>query len=200
MLTSFFSGLIVIAILILVLKEDINLKVLSRYADFIVGAFMVALGAAGAATAVRDYKLKNSKKITYTAHVESDGDSQSAHVISTSYWFEMNFNDPYIQKIAAFLIGTVHGIGGPGGVLGVLPAAELYDWQGVMLYVLTFVITSTLCMGAFAAIYGEVTKRLGTSAEIIEYSLNLFSCGLSAAVGALWIILSALGLKDKLFH
>jgi hypothetical protein len=33
--------------------------------------------------------------------------------------------DPFMQRIVALSIGIVHGIAGPGGVLGVLPAVQV---------------------------------------------------------------------------
>ena len=58
-------------------------------------------------------------------------------------------------------MGLLHGVAGPGGILGVLPAVEMQHWQSSTLYLGTFIITSTLSMGLFAACYGEFTRRLG---------------------------------------
>jgi hypothetical protein len=120
--------------------------------------------------------------------------------ISVSESSSWDLKDPTVQKIVAFVIGTVHGIGGPGGVLGVLPIVELNDWSAAGLYLVSFVISSTICMGGFAALYGEVTKRMGATADLIELYISLFSCSLSIIVGVIWFVLSILGRLDELFH
>ena len=58
-------------------------------------------------------------------------------------------------------IGIVHGIAGPGGILGVLPAVELHDAVLSTAYLSSFCLTSILAMGIFAAVYGEITARIG---------------------------------------
>lgn len=103
-----------------------------------------------------------------------------------------------VQRIVAFSVGIVHGIAGPGGVLGVLPAARLHSWPKASLYLATFCLSSTLIMGIFAALYGECTSRLG-SARNIEYKLELFSASLSIIVGVLWMAMILAGKLDVVF-
>eukprot|EP00624_Nannochloropsis_granulata_P002205 evm.model.NODE_21216_length_7636_cov_22.367731.2 len=103
-----------------------------------------------------------------------------------------------VQRIVAFSVGIIHGIAGPGGVLGVLPAARLHSWSKASLYLATFCLTSTLIMGVFAAVYGECTSRLG-SARNIEYRLELFSASLSIIVGVLWMAMIVAGKLDAVF-
>lgn len=112
----------------------------------------------------------------------------------------IDMHDPYTQRIVSFLIGLLHGIAGPGGILGVLPAVEMQNIQSSFLYLASFILASTLSMGAFAAIYGEVTKRIGATAESVELGLNLFSNIMSIVVGAVWFILSMLGKLEDFFH
>jgi hypothetical protein len=106
--------------------------------------------------------------------------------------------NPMVIKVMAFAIGVVHGIAGPGGILGVLPAVHLHNNLNASVYLGSFCVTSTLCMGAFAAIYGEVTRRVGNTKNI-EFGLGLFSAFLSVAVGVVWITLSATGTLQKVF-
>lgn len=55
----------------------------------------------------------------------------------------------------AVAAGLVHGVAGPGGVLGVIPAVQLKDARLASVYLGTFCLTSTLVMGSFAATYGD---------------------------------------------
>jgi hypothetical protein len=85
-------------------------------------------------------------------------------------------------------------------ILGVLPAVEMQSWRASTCYLGSFIVSSTLSMGTFAAVYGEATKRIGSTAVLVELILRVFSSCLSIVVGALWLILSLLGKLEGLFH
>jgi ABC-type nickel/cobalt efflux system permease component RcnA len=111
----------------------------------------------------------------------------------------VDLHDPHVQRLLSFGIGITHGVAGPGGILGVLPAVEMQNWRSSVVYLSSFIITSTLAMGAFAALYGEVTKRIGATAESVELGLGLFSAVLSILVGSVWLTLSVLGVSPDDF-
>lgn len=112
----------------------------------------------------------------------------------------IDMHDPTTQRFISFSIGLLHGVAGPGGILGVLPAVEMQNWRYSFVYLGSFILASTLSMGAFAALYGEVTKRLGATAESVELALSVFSAAMSIIVGTIWLVLSLLGKLDGLFH
>ena len=113
-----------------------------------------------------------------------------------------NHNNTWTQNMLSFVIGIIHGIAGPGGILGVLPAVEMEQISSSVIYLSSFIIASTLSMGLFAALYGEVTKRLmNSSSEIyVEIGIRMFSCGISILVGFIWIVLSYIGKLETFFH
>jgi hypothetical protein len=76
----------------------------------------------------------------------------------------------------------------------------MQSWRASTCYLGSFIVASTLSMGTFAAIYGEVTIRIGSTAVLVELILRVFSSCLSIVVGALWLILSLLGKLEGLFH
>ena len=121
-------------------------------------------------------------------------------ITSASCGTFLDMRDPWTQKVLSFSIGILHGAAGPGAILGVLPAVEMQSWTASFTYLSAFVLSSTLCMGIFAALYGEITKRLGATADCIELGLRVFSSSCSVVVGALWLTLSALGKLDAFFH
>lgn len=96
-------------------------------------------------------------------------------------------------------MGIVHGIAGPGGILGVLPAVGLHDTTKSVTYLGSFCFTSIATMGVFAAVYGEATGRLGERSELLAFRISIFSSLLSVIVGILWLVLAAIGKLQEVF-
>ena len=107
--------------------------------------------------------------------------------------------DGLSKKFLSIGIGIVHGVAGPGGILGVVPAVQLHDLWLSILYLGTFCITSTIVMGTFAAAYGILSSRLSENNRTFEFRMEVFSSGLSIFVGALWLILLYTGTLHDIF-
>lgn len=58
------SGLILVAIIFILLKGELDLKKLGRYCDSLVGAFMIILGCYGVLCALKVFREKNTKRDT----------------------------------------------------------------------------------------------------------------------------------------
>ena len=104
-------------------------------------------------------------------------------------------------KTLAFCIGIVHGLAGPGGVLGVIPAVQLQDWKLATVYLTCFCVSSTCTMGCFATLYGICSSRLvGNAADTRrEFQIECFSACLSILVGITWLTLLAMGKLEDVF-
>lgn len=113
---------------------------------------------------------------------------------------ERQKNQPNAEtpRIVALFVGIVHGVAGPGGVLGVIPAVNLHSWGLAFVYLFTFCITSIFVMGCFAACYGTFTSKFA-SGRNLEYKIAMFSASLSIIVGVLWLTLIFLGKLEDVF-
>ena len=118
----------------------------------------------------------------------------------------------------AILAGILHGLAGPGGVLGVIPAIQLQNGKLAAIYLFCFCTTSTITMGIFAAMYGSCSSSLTIeqqpdggecrpfltdcnlpSPRIREFQIECASACLSIFVGTMWLVLLALGKLDEIF-
>ena len=229
------AALVIVTIIFLILKGNMNLHAMERYANGFVGIFMILLGCHGVISAFKLRAEKNSKRnesseedvqeqLLSSADMEeqksinqdeielleideydinntsTNNNKSSPSIKKKKVWYEtVSMRDPLTQQIVAFSIGIVHGVAGPGGVLGVLPAVEMKDPSLSMIYLTSFVLTSTFCMGLFAALYGEVTKQLAMKADQMEFYLSCGSSSLSVVIGFLWLFLSLAGKLQDFF-
>uniref|UniRef100_K3X5J4 Urease accessory protein UreH-like transmembrane domain-containing protein n=1 Tax=Globisporangium ultimum (strain ATCC 200006 / CBS 805.95 / DAOM BR144) TaxID=431595 RepID=K3X5J4_GLOUD len=271
-------GLIIMALIFFAAGRSVNLDEVGVYCNYIVGVFMIALGAwtllhvkKKYKAQVKDAQLLHAETSSHgdvrrhshqqrqqhqltLAHVErvhSNGESQPlqqtpSHRIdvvvptatpspTTSYHLlvvddaedkslrasegtavehegddkmqkkkaccaNVSFSNPTTQKVTALLVGIVHGIAGPGGILGVLPAVVMDDWVKSVSYLASFCISSIFIMGVFAALYGEVTGRLSRNSNLLEFRIGVFSASFSVVVGVAWIVLQATGQMNKVFE
>jgi hypothetical protein len=152
-------------------------------------------------------KQHSHKELSPTSHHDIDThhhDHLHAHeqqcIEECQGCFFVDLHDPFVQRILSFSVGLLHGIAGPGAVLGVLPAVEMRQWSSSVIYLGSFIVASTLSMGCFAALYGESTKRLGATADTLELGLKIFSSAMSVIVGSIWLVLSVLGKLEDFFH
>lgn len=247
------GGHAVVALLFIILKGNLDLHIIGRYCNSLVGLFMILLGYYSAVGAWKIYREKRSKQdpdlesaksltvknnvfttqgtsatvttLQNDAAIEStecDGVANNSDVEAITSMKTLNHHDheaesllieqccsiipfvdlhePITQRIVSFSIGLLHGVAGPGGVLGVLPAVEMQNWQSAFLYLGSFLLSSTMCMGFFAAFYGESTRRIGATAKSLQLGISIFSAGLSILVGIAWLTLSVTGQLESLFH
>lgn len=117
---------------------------------------------------------------------------------STPKWYRTLVKSPHITKLWAFLIGIIHGVTGPGGVLGVIPAVQLHNIGLSSLYLGTFCISSVITMGLFAMSYGTCTNYISNKFGM-HFSIQLFSALLCIVVGVIWCLLILTGNMDNIF-
>ena len=100
----------------------------------------------------------------------------------------------------SFFAGIVHGLAGPGGVLGVVPAVQLHDAKLSAIYLVSFSLSSTIAMGIFATIFGgcssTLSKKTGNQGAFV---IEVISSSVCILVGITWLTLSLLGKLDDIF-
>jgi hypothetical protein len=141
-------------------------------------------------------RSKSSSQLKESSEAESEEPSEQSGEGAPSS------SSSFMQHLLSFVIGLIHGVAGPGGVLGVLPAVEMTSVHSSVVYLGSFILASTLSMGLFAALYGEITRRMMNSAAegCVEYALRTFSCGMSVLCGLLWLFLCSQGRLEEFFH
>lgn len=134
-------------------------------------------------------------------------DNTQNHTLEISSAFEVershSDSDHFCSKVKkrptlAVVAGIIHGLAGPGGVLGVIPAVRLHDAKLATIYLSCFCASSTIAMGCFASLYGYMSFSVGRKANL-EFQIHCFSAATCILVGITWLVLLSMGKLEDVF-
>lgn len=221
-------GIVSVAVVCLALGHAISLGVFRVVCNYVAGALLILIGAWTLYHAKRELDVQTKPVSKWNAVACQDASYMliPADEARAGDFFWANHNE-YVsgkgQTLASVLVGLVHGVAGPGGVLGVLPVLAMHRTTHAIAYLGCFCASSILCMGVFAALYGQLTQwcasrsasascqdddasetiycaSANTSASaLITFRVAVVSSLLSIVVGIVWIVLQACGMLDDVF-
>ena len=160
------TGVLLIAALLHVLREQLPLAIISANSERIVGALLIAVGSWGIWRAVR---------LGFSAHGHSHAAPATPHQ-----------GAPCVS--ASFVMGTFHGLAGSSHLFGVLPALALPSRQASILYLAGFGVGAIAGMTAFAAAMGLLSHRLGRRHPRSYSGLLYASSAAALVVGGFWLV------------
>lgn len=157
-------GVMLIAALLLLLKEQLPLDAISAYSERVVGASLIMIGGWGLR---RAWVLRCS----------------SAGVLKCS----SAGGHSHTHSGASFSLGAIHGLAGSSHLFGVLPALAFPSRAASVLYLAGFGLGAIAGMTAFSAVFGLLSSKLNRRSR--RYRGMLFASSAAAlVVGGVWLV------------
>ncbi len=153
-----FTGVLLIAALLLLVKEQLPLDAISAYSERLVGASLILIGGWGLRRAWRARVLACSSAEVHT------------------------------HAGASFTMGTIHGLAGSSHLFGVLPALLLPSRWSSIAYLAGFGLGAVTGMTAFSAAMGLAARRLGRRHPRSSHGLLYASSAVALVVGGVWLV------------
>jgi len=171
------SGVMVVGLLSLWLRERLPLAWLSSAGDRVVGVMLFGIGL---------WALRRALKHNVHAHEhQHDGDRHVHFHVHDATPKKHGQPGTHRHTHAAFAIGTLHGLAGSSHLLGILPMLALPTRSEALTYLLAFGGGTVLSMAAFSWGMGFLALRCQNSAKI--YRGLMSACAIAAmAIGCLW--------------
>jgi sulfite exporter TauE/SafE len=172
------SGVAVVGLLSLWLRDKLPVDLLSSWGDRIVGVVLFGIGL---------WALRRASRHNVHAHEhEHQGDR---HVHLHVHHHHARHEEPRAHDRhthAAFAIGTLHGLAGSSHLLGILPMLALPTRTQAVAYLIAFGAGTVLAMAGFSWGMGWLTTRWATNSVKIYRGL-MGSCAVAAMViGCIW--------------
>jgi len=157
-------GVVLIAMVLLLLKERLPLGAISRYSERLVGASLILIGIWGL------YRAWERKSTSARVLVRSGADMPSHTHVATS-----------------FSMGAIHGLAGSSHLFGVLPALAFPSRASSMLYLAGFGLGAIAGMTTFSAAVGLLSSKFNRRSR--SYSGFLYaSSAVALVVGGVWLV------------
>jgi ABC-type nickel/cobalt efflux system permease component RcnA len=180
------GGVLLVGVLLLLLREQLDLHAVGAWAERAVGVMLIGLGLLG---------LRRGLRIQIHSHLHDHGRGPHEH-LHLHVPGQASAPGPaslsHRHDHTALLAGTLHGIAGTAHILGVLPALALPGATASALYLSGFAAGTVLAMGGFAALVGWFSTGPRSGPRRMRGAL-LGTSALTLSVGVAWLVAPWLG-------
>ncbi|MCK6446669.1 MAG: High-affinity nickel transporter [Planctomycetes bacterium] len=163
------TGVGLVGVLALALREALPVDALSNFAERIVGVTLIGLGLWGLAR-------------LFKAHARAHEHAHDG--VAHSHFAARHEHEHASPLRLALGVGTLHGLAGSSHLLGVLPALGLPTRFDAGLYLGGFALGTIAAMCAAAWSFGALGSRAGRGREFALGATSLAAL----AVGVLWLV------------
>ena len=165
------SGIIILAILAIFIRDIIPLERFSSFAEFFVGISLLIIGVIA---------IRNSRNFGIHSHQHEHNNGVS----HKHYHYHQNKNLHNKNAHALTGLGLLHGIAGGSHLVPLIFVITIPDIQGAILYLFSYLIGSLVIMSLFTYLISISILKFGRSQL---KSLIAFAGGISFSVGIFWI-------------
>ncbi len=165
------SGIIILAILAILIRDIIPLERFSSFAEFFVGISLLIIGVIA---------IRNSRNFGIHSHQHEHNNGVS----HKHYHYHQNKNLHNKNAHALTGLGLLHGIAGGSHLVPLIFVITIPDIQGAILYLFSYLIGSLIIMSLFTYLISISTLKFGRSQL---KSLIALAGGMSFFVGIFWI-------------
>ena len=165
------SGIIILSILAIFIKDIIPLERFSSFAEFLVGISLLIIGAIA---------IRNSRNFGIHSHQHEHNNGIS----HKHFHYHQSKNQHNKNAHALTGLGLLHGIAGGSHLVPLIFVITIPDIQGSILYLFAYLIGSLVIMSFFTYLISISTIRFSKNQL---KSLIAFAGGISFSVGLFWI-------------
>ncbi len=175
------TGVAVIGLLSLWLRDLLPVELLSSWGERMVGVMLLGIGVWG---------LRKAFKNNVHAHEHEHGGDRHVHVHVHSHGHAEKNLAAHQHTHAAFGIGILHGLAGSSHFLGVLPILAFPTKLEALAYLAAFGLGTVIAMATFASAIGWVSARCAIGGAK-AYRGVMSCCSVAAmGVGVFWLFTS----------
>jgi ABC-type nickel/cobalt efflux system permease component RcnA len=175
------SGVLLVGALSLLLRDVLNVELLSSWSERLVGVVLIGIGLWGFRTALK-------KRVHVHGHAHNGQEHVHVHLHDSASAHRPAERKAHVHTHTAFAVGTLHGLAGSSHFLGVIPAlafptrAEAYGYLGA------FGAGTIFAMIAFAFSIGLISSgRAGGGVR--AYQGLMYGCSVAAVgIGVYWLV------------
>ena len=171
------GGVALIALLVWLLKDTAAAEWLSSRAEWLVGAVLVAVGALGIHSLLRQ---------RIHSHEHDHFGIRHAHI--HSHFGQADSSASHHHSHAALGIGLLHGAAGGTHLWVLLPTLAIASFGGLAIYLTAYALATVAAMTLFSAGLGRLAKRLASSSPQLGHGFALACCTASLLVGSYWLL------------
>jgi len=165
------SGIIILSILAIFIRDIIPLERFSSFAEFLVGVSLLIIGVIA---------IRNSRSFGIHSHQHEHNNGIS----HKHYHYHQNKNLHNKNSHALTGLGLLHGIAGGSHLVPLIFVITIPNIQGAILYLFAYLVGSLVIMSFFTYLISLSTLKFGKNHL---KSLIAFAGGISFSVGLFWI-------------